>query len=103
MSSRSRTAKNFRSAWVRWVSGRESIIPFPFTCKRLTRTLATTRVISRKSEKAAAQILSLPMFPGLTYAQQDRIAQHVLDFVDVEANVGVSVASRTVSLNSQGR
>jgi dTDP-4-amino-4,6-dideoxygalactose transaminase len=55
------------------------------------------------AEKAASQILSLPMFPGLTYAQQDRIAQHVLDFVDVEANAGVSVAARIVSLNSQGR
>jgi dTDP-4-amino-4,6-dideoxygalactose transaminase len=33
------------------------------------------------SEEAASHILSLPMFPGLTYAQQDRIAHLVLDFV----------------------
>ena len=33
------------------------------------------------AENAASQILSLPMFPGLTSGQQDRIAQHVLDFV----------------------
>jgi dTDP-4-amino-4,6-dideoxygalactose transaminase len=54
-----------------------------------------------ESEKAASHILSLPMFPGLTYAQQDRIAQHVLDFVDAEANARISAAPRLVSLNSQ--
>jgi dTDP-4-amino-4,6-dideoxygalactose transaminase len=54
-----------------------------------------------ESEKAASQILSLPMFPGLTYAQQDRIAQQVLDFVDAEANARISAAPRLVSLNSQ--
>ncbi|MGD0223002.1 MAG: DegT/DnrJ/EryC1/StrS family aminotransferase [Terriglobia bacterium] len=32
-------------------------------------------------EEAASHILSLPMFPGLTCAQQDRIAQLVLDFL----------------------
>jgi dTDP-4-amino-4,6-dideoxygalactose transaminase len=32
-------------------------------------------------EEAASHILSLPMFPGLTYAQQDRIALSVLNFV----------------------
>jgi dTDP-4-amino-4,6-dideoxygalactose transaminase len=52
------------------------------------------------AEKAASQILSLPMFPGLTYAQQDRIAQHVLDFVDAEANAGIFAAPRIVSMNS---
>ena len=41
-------------------------------------------------EKAASQILSLPMFPGLTYAQQDRIAQQVLDFVCRETSAGTS-------------
>jgi len=32
-------------------------------------------------EEAAPRILSLPMFPGLTREQQERIAQQVLDFV----------------------
>ena len=54
------------------------------------------------SEKAASQILSLPMFPGLTCAQQDRIAQQVLDFVDAETSSGISAASRMVGLPSQG-
>jgi dTDP-4-amino-4,6-dideoxygalactose transaminase len=39
------------------------------------------------AEEAAAQIVSLPMFPGLTAAQQDRVAQHVVAFVDSEAGV----------------
>ena len=49
------------------------------------------------TEKAAGQILSLPMFPGLTYTQQDRVAQQVLDFVEAETRSGVS-ATRMVSL-----
>ena len=54
------------------------------------------------SEKAASQILSLPMFPGLTCGQQDRIAQQVLDFVDAETSSGISAATRMVGLPSQG-
>ena len=54
------------------------------------------------SEKAASQILSLPIFPGLTCGQQDRIAQQVLDFVDAETSSGISAASRMVGLPSQG-
>jgi dTDP-4-amino-4,6-dideoxygalactose transaminase len=30
------------------------------------------------SERAAAQVLSLPMFPGLTPEQQERVVTHVL-------------------------
>jgi dTDP-4-amino-4,6-dideoxygalactose transaminase len=30
------------------------------------------------SEKAASQVLSLPMFPGLTAQQQDRVVMEVL-------------------------
>ena len=54
------------------------------------------------SEKAASQILSLPMFPGLTYAQQGRVAQQVLEFVEAETRSGISVPARTVSLSFQG-
>jgi dTDP-4-amino-4,6-dideoxygalactose transaminase len=42
-------------------------------------------------EEAAADILSLPMFPGLGYEQQERIALQVLDFVDAQANSAASV------------
>jgi dTDP-4-amino-4,6-dideoxygalactose transaminase len=54
------------------------------------------------SEKAASHILSLPMFPGLTYAQQDRIAQQILDFVYAESNSGMPAATRIASVASQG-
>ena len=53
-------------------------------------------------EEVTSHILSLPMFPGLTYAQQDRIVQKVLDFVDAESVSGASDAARMVSLASQG-
>ena len=46
------------------------------------------------SENAASKILSLPMFPGLTYEQQERIAQTVLDFVEAEARSKTTVSSR---------
>jgi dTDP-4-amino-4,6-dideoxygalactose transaminase len=53
------------------------------------------------SERAASQILSLPMFPGLTYEQQDRVAQKVLDFVYADTALGVSAPTRIASLASQ--
>ena len=54
-------------------------------------------------EKAASQILSLPMFPGLTAAQQDRISQHVLDFVhrETEASASSWIPARESSLAAQ--
>jgi dTDP-4-amino-4,6-dideoxygalactose transaminase len=52
------------------------------------------------SEKAAPHILSLPMFPGLSCAQQDRISQKVLDFVYVGTKSGTSAAARIESLAS---
>jgi dTDP-4-amino-4,6-dideoxygalactose transaminase len=46
------------------------------------------------SENAASKILSLPMFPGLTYEQQERIAHTVLDFVDAETSSKAALSSR---------
>jgi dTDP-4-amino-4,6-dideoxygalactose transaminase len=54
------------------------------------------------TEKAAAQILSLPMFPGLTCGQQDRITQQVLDFVNMESNCGSPAFAAVASLAAQG-
>src|SRR5271157_1542880 len=56
------------------------------------------------SEMAATQILSLPMFPGLTYAQQDRVAQQVLDFINPATSSGTSLSAstRAVSRAVQG-
>jgi dTDP-4-amino-4,6-dideoxygalactose transaminase len=42
------------------------------------------------AEEVAADTLSLPMYPGLGPAQQDRVAQQVLDFVCRGTDVGAS-------------
>lgn len=44
------------------------------------------------TEKAAARIVSLPMFPGLTRAQQERVARGVIDFATVESDAPSAVA-----------
>jgi dTDP-4-amino-4,6-dideoxygalactose transaminase len=54
------------------------------------------------SEMAASQILSLPMFPGLTRVQQERIAERVLRFVFMETGLEAS-PSRVASLAAQSR
>jgi dTDP-4-amino-4,6-dideoxygalactose transaminase len=53
------------------------------------------------TEKAAAKILSLPMFPGLSHAQQDRVAQQVLEFVAGESSAGASAAPPLTNAISQ--
>jgi dTDP-4-amino-4,6-dideoxygalactose transaminase len=52
------------------------------------------------SERAAARIVSLPMFPGLSYEQQERIAQRLLEFVGAETHPMVSAGSRPSSMAS---
>jgi dTDP-4-amino-4,6-dideoxygalactose transaminase len=54
------------------------------------------------SERAAADILSLPMYPGLGYEQQDRIAEQVLDFLCAETNPGTSASVRASNVTTQG-
>ena len=44
---------------------------FPCTCSRRSPTSATARATSRTSERAAHEVLSLPMFPELTAEQSD--------------------------------
>jgi len=46
--------------------------------------IATTEAISQT--EVAAQVLSLPMFPGLTTAQQKRVAEEVALFEAIVAN-----------------
>ena len=53
------------------------------------------------TEKAAARILSLPMFPGLTHAQQDRVAQQVLEFVGEESSARTSDAAPLADVTAQ--
>jgi len=58
--------------------------PIPLHLQKAYENLGYRQGDFPVSEEAASHILSLPMFPGLTYAQQDRIAQLVLDFVNGE-------------------
>jgi len=58
--------------------------PIPLHLQKAYKHLGYRQGDFPVSEEAASQILSLPMFPGLTYGQQDRIAQQVLDFVHCE-------------------
>jgi len=62
--------------------------PIPLHLQKAYENLGYRQGDFPVSEEAASHILSLPMFPGLTYAQQDRIAQLVLDFV-CGATVGI--------------
>jgi len=64
--------------------------PIPLHLQKAYRHLGYTVGDFPVSERVASQILSLPMFPGLTYSEQDRVAQQVLDFVCGE-NEGVKV------------
>jgi len=58
--------------------------PIPLHLQKAYKHLGYRQGDFPVSEEAASRILSLPMFPGLTYGQQDRIAQQVLDFVYCE-------------------
>ena len=102
MSSRFRTGNNFRNTWVTLVSGPGIHYPIPLHLQNAYKNLGYRLGDFPMCEEAASRILSLPMFPGLTYGQQDRIAQHVLDFVYAETNSRISTAARIVGLASQG-
>ncbi|HXC42540.1 MAG TPA: DegT/DnrJ/EryC1/StrS family aminotransferase [Candidatus Dormibacteraeota bacterium] len=53
------------------------------------------------TEKAAAEIVSLPMFPQLTAEQQSRVAEEVLNFTSTRSRKPVE--ADTVSMASAGR
>ncbi|OGR29739.1 MAG: erythromycin biosynthesis sensory transduction protein eryC1 [Desulfobacca sp. RBG_16_60_12] len=55
--------------------------PIPLHQQSAYRTLGYKRGDFPITERLAAEILSLPMFPGLTPAQQSRVVEQVLEFV----------------------
>ncbi len=59
--------------------------PVPLHMQKAYKNLGYREGDFPVSEKAAAQILSLPMFPGLTRDQQDRVARQVLESARSEA------------------
>jgi dTDP-4-amino-4,6-dideoxygalactose transaminase len=76
--------------------------PIPLHLQKAYRDLSYRQGDFPVSEKVAAQILSLPMFPGLISAQQDRIAQRVLEFVYAEPHSGNFASARVPRLPVQG-
>jgi dTDP-4-amino-4,6-dideoxygalactose transaminase len=54
--------------------------PIPLHLQNAYRTLGYERGDFPVTERAAAEILSLPMFPGLGSAQQSRVVEQVLEF-----------------------
>ncbi len=55
--------------------------PIPLHLQSACRTLGHKKGDFPVTERTAAEILSLPMFPGLTPAQQSRVVEQVLEFV----------------------
>lgn len=55
--------------------------PVPIHLQKAYRSLGYAEGAFPVAEQAAAEILSLPMFPGLEYSEQSRIADRVLEFV----------------------
>jgi dTDP-4-amino-4,6-dideoxygalactose transaminase len=64
--------------------------PIPLHLQKAYRNLGYRKGDFPVSEGAADETLSLPMYPGLSHVQQDRIAQQVLDFVHSETSAGTS-------------
>src|SRR5271166_202063 len=73
--------------------------PIPLHLQKAYRTLGYSKGDFPVSEKAAAEILSVPMYPGLGCSQQSRIAERVTDLVMTPAHwtpttsLGTSAAS----------
>ena len=82
MSSRFRTGNKLQKHLSEAGIGTGIHYPIPLHLQNAYKDLGYREGDFPVAEKAASQILSLPMFPGLTYAQQNRIAEQVLDFVD---------------------
>jgi dTDP-4-amino-4,6-dideoxygalactose transaminase len=75
--------------------------PIPLHLQNAYKSLGYREGDFPVAEKAASQILSLPMFPGLTYAQQVRVAERVLESVYAGADARTSSLAAIASLAAQ--
>ncbi len=68
--------------------------PIPLHLQNAYRSLGYTKGDFPVSERVAAEILSLPMYPGLRYDQQNQVVQEVLGFASQRPTADpVSLAS----------
>jgi dTDP-4-amino-4,6-dideoxygalactose transaminase len=67
--------------------------PIPLHLQKAYAYLGYSRGDFPVCEGAAAEILSLPMYPGLSDEQQDRIAQNVLDLSSANATSRISASA----------
>jgi dTDP-4-amino-4,6-dideoxygalactose transaminase len=61
--------------------------PIPLHLQKAYKHLGYSEGDFPVSEKLAQQIVSLPMFPGLTAEQQKRVVEEVIQFVGAEREV----------------
>jgi len=57
--------------------------PIPLHLQKAYRSLGYTKGDFPVSERVAAEILSLPMYPGLRYDEQSQVVQRVQDFLSL--------------------
>ena len=72
--------------------------PIPLHLQEAYKSLGYSEGDFPATEKAASQILSLPMFPGLTSAQQDRVAQRLLELACAGTHAGISASARVANM-----
>jgi dTDP-4-amino-4,6-dideoxygalactose transaminase len=79
--------------------------PIPLHLQAAYRRLGYRKGDFPVSEETAAEILSLPMYPGLVHEQQERVVQQVLDFVYGETSLGPASlpSARVASLAVQSK
>ena len=72
-----RAATSSSSGWRSAASPAWSIIPFRCIFSRSTPRSEASPGILRVSERASREVLSIPLYPELTRAQIERVAQEV--------------------------
>jgi dTDP-4-amino-4,6-dideoxygalactose transaminase len=75
--------------------------PIPLHLQKAYADLRYRKADFPVCEGAADDILSLPMYPGLGYEQQDHIAQQVLDFVYAETSPVTSASAHAADVTVQ--
>jgi dTDP-4-amino-4,6-dideoxygalactose transaminase len=71
--------------------------PIPLHLQKAYAAMNCRRGDFPATEKAAAEIVSLPMFPQLTAAQQARVVEEILNFTSMTARKHVETEAGTLT------